>query len=84
MLIRTIECTQGQVQVEAVCEPMFDYAREPAAWEFSADEHGGVAHGRGKHGPNGEEQEIRLASDLYPGNDEPSVVRNEIDGGEIE
>src|SRR5947209_242830 len=46
---------------------MFDYAREPAAWEFSADEHGGVAHGRGKHGPNGEEQEIRLASDLYLG-----------------
>jgi GH15 family glucan-1,4-alpha-glucosidase len=53
------------VELEVVCEPMFDYARGPAAWELSADEHGGIAHGRGKHG--GEDQEIRLASDLRLG-----------------
>ncbi len=27
MLVRTIECIQGEVQVEAICEPMFDYGR---------------------------------------------------------
>ena len=32
VLVRTIECIQGSVQVEMVCEPMFDYARAPAAW----------------------------------------------------
>ncbi len=61
-----VECVQGQVELEVICEPMFDYARAPAAWELS-DEHGGVAHGSGRHGPNGEEQEIRLASNLRLG-----------------
>jgi GH15 family glucan-1,4-alpha-glucosidase len=38
MLIRTVECLQGQVQVEAVCEPMFDYGRSPARWEMLRDD----------------------------------------------
>ena len=33
MLVRSIECVQGSVQVEVVCEPMFDYGREPAQWK---------------------------------------------------
>ena len=32
LIVRTIECIQGSVQIEMVCEPMFDYAREPASW----------------------------------------------------
>lgn len=32
VLVRTIECIQGAVQIEMICEPMFDYAREPAQW----------------------------------------------------
>lgn len=44
-LIRLVECAQGQVELEVVRERVFDYAREPAAWELSADEHGGIAHG---------------------------------------
>jgi alpha,alpha-trehalase len=66
-LVRVIECVQGQVELEVVCEPMFDYAREPAVWDLTTDEHGGVAHGRGRHGPQGAEQEIRLASNLRLG-----------------
>jgi GH15 family glucan-1,4-alpha-glucosidase len=66
-LIRMVECMQGHVELEVVCEPMFDYARGPGVWELTADEHGGVAHGRGKHGPEGTEQTIRLASDLRLG-----------------
>jgi GH15 family glucan-1,4-alpha-glucosidase len=34
MLVRTIRCIQGEVQVEAVCEPMFGYGRTPASWEM--------------------------------------------------
>jgi GH15 family glucan-1,4-alpha-glucosidase len=66
-LIRLVECVQGQIELEVVCEPMFDYGAEPAAWAISHDEHGGIAQGRGKHGPDGTEQEIRLASNLRLG-----------------
>ena len=31
VLVRTVECIQGSVQVEMVCEPAFDYARAPAS-----------------------------------------------------
>jgi len=34
MLVRVIECVQGSVQVEVICEPLFDYGREPAEWSF--------------------------------------------------
>jgi GH15 family glucan-1,4-alpha-glucosidase len=34
MLVRTIECAQGSVQVEVVCEPIFDYGQRPAEWEM--------------------------------------------------
>jgi alpha,alpha-trehalase len=66
-LVRSVECIQGEVDLEVVCEPMFDYASEPGVWELTADEHGGVAHVRGKHGPADAEQEVRLASDLRLG-----------------
>jgi alpha,alpha-trehalase len=32
LLVRFIECVQGQVQVEIVCEPMLDYGAAPASW----------------------------------------------------
>ena len=37
MLVRTVECTQGEVQVEAVCEPMFEYGLHPAEWQIVGD-----------------------------------------------
>jgi alpha,alpha-trehalase len=32
LLVRLIECVQGQVQVEIVCEPMLDYGATAASW----------------------------------------------------
>jgi len=32
LLVRMIECIQGQVQVEMVCEPMLEYGSTPAKW----------------------------------------------------
>ena len=33
LLVRMVECIQGQVQVEIVCEPMLDYGATPAEWK---------------------------------------------------
>jgi GH15 family glucan-1,4-alpha-glucosidase len=32
LFVRTVECVDGSVEIEVVCEPMFDYGREPAEW----------------------------------------------------
>jgi GH15 family glucan-1,4-alpha-glucosidase len=32
VLVRTMECVQGTVEVEVVCEPLFDYGRRKAEW----------------------------------------------------
>ena len=34
VLLRTIKCVNGQVQVRMDCEPVFDYGRSPARWEY--------------------------------------------------
>jgi alpha,alpha-trehalase len=60
MLVRIIECTQGHVQVEAVCEPMFDYGRNPAQWELR-DEGWGAADATDG------ETTLRIRSDLRLG-----------------
>jgi GH15 family glucan-1,4-alpha-glucosidase len=40
LLVRLVECMQGRVQVEMLCEPMFDYGAVPASWSRDEDEHG--------------------------------------------
>jgi GH15 family glucan-1,4-alpha-glucosidase len=60
MLVRMVECTQGHVQVEMVCEPMFDYGRTPARWEMSGDEWGAAVATDG-------ESTMRIESDLRLG-----------------
>jgi alpha,alpha-trehalase len=47
-LVRTIECVDGQVEVELVCEPAFDYGRSPAEWALvGTDRHAADATGAG-------------------------------------
>jgi alpha,alpha-trehalase len=48
MLIRTIACVEGSVEVELVCEPVFDYGRVPAEWTLSDDRHRAEASGAGQ------------------------------------
>ena len=45
-LVRLVECLEGSVEIELMCEPAFDYGREPAAWSL-VDEHGHVADATG-------------------------------------
>jgi GH15 family glucan-1,4-alpha-glucosidase len=40
LLVRTVYCIQGQVQVEAVCEPMLEYGTLPATWSVVEGERG--------------------------------------------
>jgi alpha,alpha-trehalase len=60
LLVRTVECLDGAVEVELVCEPAFDYGRAPAEWSF-VDSSGHVADATGAG------QTVRLASDLVLG-----------------
>ncbi len=60
MLVRTVECVEGRVEVELICEPAFDYGRTPAAWSIVGDDlHAADATGAG--------QAVRLRTDLLLG-----------------
>ncbi len=60
MLVRTVECIEGEVEIDLVCEPAFDYGRTPADWTaVEGDLHVADARGAG--------QTIRLRSDLTLG-----------------
>jgi GH15 family glucan-1,4-alpha-glucosidase len=56
MLVRTIACIDGVVDVELICEPILDYGRAPAEWTIAGDRHRADASARG--------QTLRLASDI--------------------
>jgi alpha,alpha-trehalase len=57
MLVRTVECIEGSVEVELICEPALDYGRTPAEWTA-------VDGGRRAADATGAGQTIRLCSDL--------------------
>ncbi|MGB0095586.1 MAG: glycoside hydrolase family 15 protein [Solirubrobacteraceae bacterium] len=48
MLVRTIACVEGSVEIELVCEPGFDYGRVMGEWTLSADRHRGEVTGAGE------------------------------------
>jgi len=60
VLVRTVECLEGSVEVEIVCEPVFDYGREPAEWTL-------VDGGRHAADARAGGQAVRLQSDLALG-----------------
>jgi GH15 family glucan-1,4-alpha-glucosidase len=60
MLVRTVECIDGSVEIELVCEPVFDYGRAPAEWTLVE----GNRHMADAVGPG---VTARLVSDLQLG-----------------
>ena len=48
MLVRTVTCVDGNVEIELVCEPAFDYGRVPGEWTLSEDRHRAEAAGAGQ------------------------------------
>ena len=62
VLLRTVRCVNGEVQVELDCEPMFDYGRRPASWTYSDRRyHQGVARAEGI------DLELKLTTDMRIG-----------------
>jgi len=60
MLVRTVRCLDGAVEIELVCEPAFDYGRTPGDWTLvDGDRHTADATGAG--------QTLRLRTDLAVG-----------------
>jgi alpha,alpha-trehalase len=60
MLVRTVLCLEGHVDVDLVCEPVFDYGRTPAKWALADD-------GRNMAEASGAGQTLRLITDMRLG-----------------
>ena len=45
ILVRTVLCLDGAVEVELICEPVFDYGRTPADWSLVDGRHAADATG---------------------------------------
>jgi alpha,alpha-trehalase len=60
MLVRTIACIDGEVDIELICEPALDYGRTPAEWTV-------VDENRHAADATGGTQRVRLVSDLALG-----------------
>ncbi len=59
-LVRTVECISGRVEIELVCEPVFDYGRAPGEWTLVGD-------GRHTADATGADLTIRLHTDMALG-----------------
>jgi alpha,alpha-trehalase len=60
VLVRTVECIRGTIQIELVCEPVFDYGRTLAEWKLVGDD-------RRTADASGAGQTIRLRTDMALG-----------------
>ena len=65
ILLRTVRCVSGTVELVMNCEPAFDYNRIPASWEYSASAYG-EAIARAKRDPDMHPQ-LKLTTNLRIG-----------------
>ncbi len=62
VLLRTMRCVNGQVEMTVDCHPKLDYGRARVAWDYDGDGYGSVV---GK--APGSDLELRLTTDLRLG-----------------
>ncbi|MEA2126172.1 MAG: alpha,alpha-trehalase [Solirubrobacteraceae bacterium] len=67
VLLRTVRCVNGEVQITLDCEPAFDYGRERGRWEYGSD---GYHEACISHG----ELDLRLVTDLNIGLEGPRAT----------
>jgi GH15 family glucan-1,4-alpha-glucosidase len=60
VLARKVHCFDGSVEIELVCEPVFDYGRTPAEWTLVGDD-------RHAADASGADQAFRLTTDMALG-----------------
>ncbi len=66
VLLRLIRCVNGQAQVRMCCNPVFDYGRHPAQWEYA-----GEGYHEALATAEGAERSLRLTTDLNVGFEGP-------------
>ena len=62
VLLRMMSCINGQVEMHVECEPRLDYGRAPVSWEY-----GNSGYGFAVGTAEGQEQQLRLTTDLRLG-----------------
>ncbi len=78
VLLRTVRCVNGEVELVLECAPAFDYGRKPANWEYMGDDyHEGVARAPGV------DVELKLRTDMRLGFEGPrATARHRMKEGE--
>jgi len=76
VLVRTMECVQGEVEIEMACQPAFDYGRTRAEWKPWGDDETGAEINSG-------DLKLILTGDLGLGLDGPDArARHRLRNGE--
>jgi len=68
VLLRTVRCVNGEVQLSLVCEPAFDYGRTRGRWDYAGSDYHDVAV-KGQ-----DDLELHLVSDLNLGIEGPRIT----------
>jgi GH15 family glucan-1,4-alpha-glucosidase len=78
ILLRTMRCVNGEVQITLDCEPAFDYGLMRGQWEYTGEDyHEAVCRARGS------DVELRLTTDLNLGLEGPrATARHMVKEGE--
>ena len=66
VLVRTVKCVQGQVELAMECEPSFDYGRSRAQWEYA-----GSGYDAAAATAEGSDVTLRIDTDLRVGFEGP-------------
>jgi GH15 family glucan-1,4-alpha-glucosidase len=69
VLLRTLRCVGGAVDVELECSPVLDYGRAPVSWEYGSD-----GYDIGLARAEGHDLELRLTTDLRLGFEGPRAL----------
>jgi GH15 family glucan-1,4-alpha-glucosidase len=76
LLVRTVLCVEGKVEVELICDPVFDYGRTPAEWTL-------VGEDRNIADASGAGVTVRLQTDMALGIEGDWIrARHEVSQGE--
>jgi GH15 family glucan-1,4-alpha-glucosidase len=78
-LLRTVRCVSGAVELSALCEPVFDYGRRRAQWQFVGDGYGEATIAS----TGGGDRVLRLTTDRQLGiEDSTVIIRSRMTEGE--
>ena len=67
VLLRTVKCVQGIVEVNLDCEPVFDYGRIAGGWEYTGESYNEATSSASTGNGAGGSPKLRLTTDLRVG-----------------